>query len=192
MITKQTLQNWLAKDDLKSVLNGLYTLAKKYDNEQILGDVIIQSGRIQSLEDKRKAGTISLNDDHIESAKIRQALLCILNELPEDWSEMDVRTYRSITKTDLISNWKKLITIFIAGIALLIIIVKISGYNLEAILERKDKIEFPTEQIKKRTKVSTTGNKSPAIQTRDGDVNINYGENETKKDTILSAQKNQK
>ncbi|HPH22091.1 MAG TPA: hypothetical protein PLE32_25045 [Haliscomenobacter sp.] len=186
MTAKQTLLNWLSKDDFKSILKGLHHLADRYNDEQVRNDATFQSGRLEALEKQRTKDIISLADDHLEAAKIRQALLQIINELPDDWA---VEGMESISTTFMIgskSNWKKYAAYIAAFVALFAGIAEMTGYSVRDIFQKKDTTEIPGEALPPASKTSTTGDNSPAVITHDGDVHINYGETQPKKDSTTN------
>jgi uncharacterized protein YcgL (UPF0745 family) len=86
MTAKPILLNWIAEDDLKKVFQGLLFLAKKHEDEQILNNATFQSGRLKALDKEKINDTISHEEYYLQSAKIRQALLQIIQELPENWT----------------------------------------------------------------------------------------------------------
>ena len=192
MAAKSTFLNWLAKDDLTKIIHGLFSLAEIYKDEQILSNASFQSGRLKALEEKRIKNLISLNDEHIETAKIRDALMSIIQNLPDDWT-LEERENMSIASASLFkSKWKKYAAYFAAAIALLAGITEFSGYNLKDIFQKSGNAATPNQIQPFTPKASTTGENSPAIITDEGDVNINYGEPKTKKDSTSQMKTPQK
>lgn len=183
MAIKTMFLNWLANDDLKKVFQGLFSLGEKYKDEQLHINTSFQSGRSKALEEKRIKNLISLNEYQIEIAKIRDALVSIIQDLPDNWTleEKDNLPVTSVLPYE--KNWKKYAAFFAAAIALLAVIAEFSGYNLKDIFQKNAKTATPTEIQPSSPKASTTGENSPAVITDDGDVNINYGEPRPKKDS---------
>ena len=192
MPAKQILLNWLAGDDLKKVFQGLFFLADKYNDEQLRDDATFQSGRLKALEKQRINGTISQEEDYLQTAKIRQAILQIVQALPDDWilDGMD-RPLVSHSFSSKI-NWKKYVAYFAAAIVILAGIAKLSGYSVRDIFQKNNTTEIPPEMKPPAPKASTTGDNSPAVITDEGDVNINYGEPEPQKDSTSTPKIPQK
>ncbi len=95
MSAKKILYNWLAADELEKVLQGLFSLAKKYEDQRLLHNTTLQSGRLKALKSKRIGGVLSNSDSTLESNAIREALIQINNDLSEDWTmeEAEVSGY---------------------------------------------------------------------------------------------------
>jgi hypothetical protein len=85
MSAKQILLDWLAKNELKKVFQGLLFLAEKYKDEQLRSNTAFQSGRLKSLENQWLTGTISQEENHLQAAKVREAIVNLINGLPDDW-----------------------------------------------------------------------------------------------------------
>jgi hypothetical protein len=183
MTAKQTFLNWLAQNDLKKVLKGLLLLANRYKYEQLRNDATFQSGRLKALEAQRLKNTISSDEDKLETAKIRQALLHIINDMPNNWTLEEIEINTDSYEADPKSNWKKYAAYIFAAVVFLGGIAKLSRYNLNVLLGKSEKTEQPAITQPPLNKVSTTGGNSPAVITHDGDVNINYGEIKPKKDS---------
>ncbi|GEM_PF-2180945 len=192
MASKPALLNWLAEDDLQKVFQGLFSLAYKYKNEQLRSDATLQSGRFKGLEKQRLNSTISQEEDHLQRAKIRQALLQIIQNLSDDWTLEGMGNTPVSAASLSNANWKKYAAYFVAAIALLAGIAELSGYSLRDYLKKNDTTEIPAEIQPPAPKASTTGDQSPAIITDDGDVNINYGDSKSKKDSTHITQNPQK
>lgn len=180
MIAKQTLLDWLAADDLQKVFKALFGLAEKYKNEQLRNDATFQSGRLKALERQRTNGIISSEDDHLEAAKIRQALVQIIQGMPDEWALKEMENVAVISTVSSKINWKKYAAYVTALVALLGGIAEFSGYNLRDLFLRKETVEQPSETLLPDAKVSTSGDKSPGVITNDGDVKINYEETENR------------
>jgi hypothetical protein len=70
----QYFQELLQKDINKTV-KELLDVTKKGNEKDIHNNLIMQSGRLNSINNDNNMGVIPLHDYHIEIAKIRQALL---------------------------------------------------------------------------------------------------------------------
>ncbi len=186
MTAKQILLRWLAEDDFQRVLQGLFLLADKHKDEQLRNDATFQSGRLKALEKQKRNGAISQEEDHLQTAKIREALLQIVQELPDGWllDEMDHPPVFHAASSKI--NWKKYAAYFAGSVALLAGVAEMSGYSVRDIFPKKETTEIPGEIQPPGPKASTTGDNSPAVITRDGDVNINYGDTKPKKDSTTT------
>ena len=192
MAIKSIFLNWLANDDLKKVFQGLFSLAEKYKDEQLHINTSFQSGRLKALEEKRIKNLISLNDEHIETAKIRNALMSIIQNLPDDWTLEERENMSIASASQFKSKWKKYAAYFAAAIALLAGIAELSGYNLRDIFQKNGNTATPNQIQPSTPKASTTGENSPAIITDEGNVNINYGESKPKNDSINQIKTSEK
>jgi len=171
---------------LKRVLNGLHQLADRYKDEQLRNDVTFQSGRLKALEGQRIRNIISSDDDHLHTAKIRQALLQIINDLPNDWTAERIESNSASFPAGSKIKWKKYAAYLAAAIALLAGIAEFSRYSLSDFFEEKKTTEQPAITSPPSDKASTSGDNSPAVITDEGDVNINYGEPKPKKDSTIN------
>jgi len=192
MASKPTFFNWLAEDDLQKVFQGLFFLAYKYKNEQLRSDATLQSGRFKGLEKQRLNSTISQEEVHLQGARIRQALLQIIQNLSDDWTLEGMGNTPVYAASLSNANWKKYAAYFVAAIALLAAIAELSGYSLKDVFTKNDTTEIPAAIQPPAPKANTTGDNSPAIITDDGDVNINYGDIKPKKDSTGNTQNPQK
>jgi hypothetical protein len=183
MSAKQILLDWLAKNELKKVFQGFFFLAEKYKDGQLRSNTAFQSGRLKSLENQWLTGTISQEEEHLQSAKIREALLHIIQGLPDDWTLDGMENAPPSFAASSKSNWKKYAVSFAAVIAVMAGIAELSGYSISDIFHKKETTEIPAKIQPPAINLSTTGDNSPAIITNDGDVNINYGEPKPKADS---------
>lgn len=184
MTAKKTLLNWLAQNDFQRVLKGLDLLETQYKDEQLRNDVTFQSGRLTALEQQRAEDTISAEDDRLQTAKIRQALLLIVNGLSENWTAEGIENIPSTLPIISKTNWKKYAAYIAAAIAVLASIAEFSGYSVRNLFVKQEVKEQPVSPPAPSQKVSTSGDNSPAVITEDGDVIINYGETKSKKDSV--------
>lgn len=192
MTAKQILLNWLAEDDLQKVVKGLFFLADKYKDEQLLNDATFQSGRLKALEKQRINDIIPLDDNHLQAAKGRDALIKIIQSLNNDWSLNGMENVPPTFPESSKMNWK-IHTLYIAiAISFLIGITGFLVYSISNFFEQKEPTEQTVKPSSPNQKVSTSGENSPAVITDDGDVEINYGEPKTDKDSINKKQTHQK
>jgi len=190
MASKPALLNWLAEDDLQKVFQGLFFLANKYKDEELHNDATLQSGRFKALEKQRLNSTISQDEDHLQRAKIRQALLQIIHGLSDDWTLEGMENTPVSAAAPSKINWKKYAAYFSAAIAFLAGIAEFSGYSLRNIFKDNEVTEQPAATIPPSQKVTTYGRNSPAVIINDGD--FNYGGIQSKKDSTRTTQKPQK
>ena len=172
------------EDDFQRVLKGLDLLETQYKDEQLRNDVTFQSGRLTALEKERTEEPISSEDDRLQRAKIRQALLLIVNGLSEDWIAEGMENIPSTLPIISKTNWKKYAAYIAAAIAVLASIAEFSGYSVSNLFAKPEVKEQPVSPPTPSQKASTSGNNSPAVITEDGDVIINFGEAKSKKDSI--------
>lgn len=192
MIAKQILFKWLAEDDLQKTFQGLFFLANKYKDEQLQNNATFQSGRLKALEKHKINGTLSHEEDHLQSAKIRQALLQIIQGLPDNWILVGMKDAPVSLAASSKINWKKYAAYVAALVALLAGIAELTEHSVRDIFQKKDTTEIPAETHPTAPNASTTGDNSPAVITNDGDVDINYGEPKPKKDSTGTKQTLQK
>jgi len=131
--------------------------------------------------------TIAQEEYHQETNRLKKALLNLINDLPDDWT---LEGSDSLLKSSKIS-WKKYIAYLTAAVALLAGVAELSGYSIRDIFHQGEPTETPVKVEPPASKVSTTGDNSPAVITDDGDVNIGYGETATKKDSTQNPRNQQ-
>ena len=184
MTAKKTLLKWLTQNDFQRVLKGLDLLETQYKDEQLRNDVTFQSGRLTALEQQRAEETISSEDDRLQMAKIRKALLQIVNGLSENWNAEGIENIPSTLPIISKTNWKKNAAYIVAAIAILAGIAEFSGYSVRDLFVKKEEKEQPVSPPVPSQEVSTSGDNSPAVITNGGDANFNYGEVKSEKDSI--------
>lgn len=188
MSAKDILLNWLADNDLEKVFQALFFLAENYRDEQLRHGATLQSGRQKALETQRISGTLSNDEEALQSARIRAALLQIIKGLNDDWTLDGIENPPVPFPPTSKMNWKKYAAYFAAVIAVLAGVAELSGYNFRDIFRKNEKMENPAVKQPSTPNVSTTGHNSPAVITRDGDVHINYEEPKSTKDTATTKQ----
>ena len=77
-------------------------------------------------------------------------------------------------------------------VALLAGIAEVTGYSIRDFFQEGEHTEIPEKVKPTSPEVSTTGDNSPAIITDEGDVNINYGDPTSKKDSTHNSKTQQK
>ena len=183
MSAKKILINYVAIDELEKVLQGLFFLAKKYGDERLLHSTTMQSGRLKALGLEKRNGILSHAEEALQSAKIRDALLHIINDLPDDWTMAGMENESVPSSSVSNTKWKKYAAYIAGVVAVLAGVAEMSGYNLRDIFKNNQKTEIPLKPSQPKQSATTSGDKSPAVITNDGDVNISYGETQLPKDT---------
>lgn len=183
MSAKQILLDWLAKNELKKVLQGLSFLAEKYKDEQVRNNTASQSGRLKFLENQWTAGTISQEEYHLQAARLREALLNLINDLPDDWTLDGMENAPASFGSSSKSNFIWYATYFVTAVTIMAGIAELSGYSVRDLLNQRETTEQPVKTSPSPSNASTTGSQSPAIITDEGDVNISYGEPASKQDS---------
>lgn len=84
---KNHLRQLVAEDELRQVMKLLVSIAKNRKDSRTENEVSLQMGRLSSIENQHHANTISLEDYKLELAKIRQALLYLIDKLPDGDSD---------------------------------------------------------------------------------------------------------
>lgn len=182
MSAKQIILKSLANDDLKKVIQLLFHLADRYNDEELSINIALQSSRINELDRQVAKGVISSEEYYVQSAKIKTALLRSIRELDDDW-RLDKKGVSIILQSLNPKKKKNRVLVYIGLMALFLI-----GFIV--IFRLNDKKSIPQQQPIKtsinpnlKPNVSTTGDQSPAIHTDDGDVNVNYGGATLRSDT---------
>jgi hypothetical protein len=183
MTAKKILLNWLSGNDIKKVLQGFDFLANKYGDEQLRNDTALQSARLKALEEQRAKNSISPVDDRIEAARIMHNLWQMSLALSNKWSFEELEIAPVTIPAASKGRWKKITLAIVAIIGVLGGIAEFSGYSIRDLFKNNSTVEKPVETRPSASNASTTGDKSPAIITRDGDVSINYGDTTAKKDS---------
>lgn len=179
MTAKQTLLDSLRQNRLEKILDGLSQLADTYKDKQLQGDAAFQSSRLKAVQQKIARNTISRQDEELEMAKIRVALLELINDLPDSWPAKQIEASPASSS----KPWQKYILYGILSIVLVLGLAEMLGYGPSTFFQQEQTIEPPVEPQTPAPKVSTTGDNSPAVITRDGDVNISYGAEKPEKDS---------
>jgi len=91
MNAKKTLSHWIAGGDLERAMHGLELVQDKQGMKQD-DDFVLQKSRYNALKSSLLHGTISQADYLLELAKIRQAVLDMVNHLAEHWSAEGLET----------------------------------------------------------------------------------------------------
>lgn len=201
MSAKQILLHHLAQDDLPKVLKGLMFLADKYKDEQVRNNATFQSGRLKALEKQIISGTLSQEEEHLQSAKIREAILHIIQGLPDDWTLGGMENAPASFNSSSKRNWKKYAAIIVIILLIVAVILELLGYKISGLFPQKyivyivggvsflagiaELTGYSLRDIFKKGDANDTsegsqsarteGKNSPAVIAK-GDVNISYGE----------------
>jgi len=190
MTVRQELLNQYYQNDLKSALEKLCSLGKEYFNTQILNNATLQIERLEALENRRQTNTILSENYQLEYRKVKQSLLQMINDLPNEWAEQSIGNDLGTSPIDSKINWKKYTTLFTGTIILLAAIAELTGFSIKDFFRETEPIkELPTQQPTKSA--SATGEGGHAIITDDGDVHINYEEPKTQKDSTVAKKHSQ-
>lgn len=149
MSQKQILKSLISKDHIAEVLTELYSATAKIP--RLHNEVIQLSGRFQLNERKRRLDVVHNDDVNREYNKIRDALLAIIDELPE------IAVLPPSKKT----NWVAIAT-FIVGLVALIANI---GTIKDTFFGNHDTKEAkPIDKSQKIDSPSTTGSINKPIQ----------------------------
>ncbi len=82
---KVALMNLIGEGNTEQVLADLISLGQKYEDDQLIREATFQSGRYNQLEKDRRNGVKSDEEYIRESNRIRQALITLTSEIPDEW-----------------------------------------------------------------------------------------------------------
>lgn len=151
---KEKLQNFIALGNTAEAIKQLRGLAPGLD-ESLRDEILLQSGRFERYAREKRIGLLSHEEENIQLSKINDALLSIIQRLPDDIPEF-------VTGNTNAMKWSG---ILIGIITVLAVIAVISGKGLKNIITSEPP---PVHQ-------ETKGDQSPAVI--GDDVKINYGDN---------------
>jgi hypothetical protein len=123
MNAKSTLAQWLANGDLDRTLRGLEWLQSQH-RTALDTDLVLQQSRFQWLQQQHNQGVVSEEHYRTELARIRVAMLAILENVPDDWPSAGLEEVRPAAALPTKSNtwWRSgtFWTYFIAAAGLLV------------------------------------------------------------------------
>ncbi len=190
MSAKQILLKWLNQDEISKILKGLLFLAETYKDEQLRNHTNFLSGHFNALKKQKIYNTLINEEQQLQAAKIRKALLKIIKEIPEHWT---LNGFKGVPTSSKI-NWKHYAASVTAVVALLAGIAQLSGFSIKDLFIRKENTtqNIKTSVTEPSQQVKTSGDKSPGVINKDGNVTINYGEIKAKNDTIKPPKEEEK
>ncbi|MCA0237934.1 MAG: carboxypeptidase-like regulatory domain-containing protein [Bacteroidetes bacterium] len=112
MNAKQTLLNWLASGDIDRVLRGIDFVN---DREGIKSDdvLVTQTSRFHMLQSSKAKGIVSDAEFLVELARIREAVLILVNGLGDHWDAVGLESVQpgnksfGIPSTPGASTWRR-------------------------------------------------------------------------------------
>ncbi len=187
MNLKEILISWLEAGDTPRVLSGLSVVRKRWTNKDFAFDISFQSGRYQDLQAQQAKGVISQAEYQLESAKIRQVLIEIINTFPDHWTSEgleDIPSTKNLFSGTTWKKWPAIVTVIIIFSGLLL---QFTGYPLHNIFQKNLIRQMQTTSsdtlLKPKLQINTSGDKSPAINAPGGNVEIIYRETTSAKKT---------
>ncbi len=81
------LEHLLAQGELEAAIEGGLILCRFYKHNELKSTLAQYSGRFHTLMDEYHAGTINDDDYRPERARITQAMLEFLEQIPSDWTD---------------------------------------------------------------------------------------------------------
>lgn len=81
---KETLRNLLAHDKTERAIKMLLACIPRLEDRDLKNDIIIQSGKYGEYEKQKRRGTASDEELEIFLSKIREAILSLIDHLPDD------------------------------------------------------------------------------------------------------------
>ncbi len=170
---KENLKKQLAQNKTKQVIQQLLTLISHLEDQELHNEVILQSARFEKYERANRLGISSYEEEGISIAKINQALLSIINQLPNE-SDESIPSNPNLKKEkknpDIKKNWQKWALAISGIIAVMAGIAEFTGYNLRDMVGGENDAELPlTVTVKVRDMEGNRPLKS------EGKLVIDYG-----------------
>ncbi|PHN04304.1 hypothetical protein [Flavilitoribacter nigricans] len=150
---KEKLQNFIALGNTAEAIQQLRAL-KPALGESLQNEITLQSARFESYSRDRRNGVLSNEEENIQLARINDALLGIIQQLPAEIPGIPSR------KTSAM-KWGGII---VGAITLLAAIAELSGYSLRDLFQADTPPPIQQE---------THGNQSPAVIGDDTEINYN-------------------
>jgi hypothetical protein len=85
MNVRSLLLQWFSEGDLQRVLAGLDLLCQHHADPRRREDVLLLSNRLRHQQAQQRKGTISQADYNLEHARLSEALMDLVQQLPTDW-----------------------------------------------------------------------------------------------------------
>lgn len=195
-MNKNSLLELLSQGKTHLVIVQLRRLAPQQE-EDVKEEITQQSARFQSLAREKRLGLLSYEEQTVQQAKINAALVELIRQLPEG-------QFSNRARWQTLAKWGSLVAASLALLAAIAEISGYSLRDffknkdkIEKLVEEppalpnQDTFSNPTHQAEKpqqttrsssekasgspNIKQITKGDKSPAVITDEGNVNINYG-----------------
>jgi len=127
MSSKAQLKEQIVQGNLKSVLQVLLSSSEG----ELHNQVVHLSSRLSDLTNKTNKGILSEEQTNLERNRIANALLALVEELPDNLVLKDIEEFKEhLTPNRTSINWKKWLGIAVGLIAALAGIAELSGYSL--------------------------------------------------------------
>ena len=130
---QRTLETWLEQPDIPRVLRGLQALAEQHQDKTLKSAALSQSSRYRTLRDQRNKGLISQADSQLEEARIREALIQLITDLPAEWDDTplaDIPPTKRKRRQRKPIAWARFAAGAAAVIAVLAGLAEFTGYSL--------------------------------------------------------------
>jgi hypothetical protein len=138
MNAKEILNSWIESGDTERVLLGLSIVCKRWGHKDLSSDITFQTGRYKTLKDQQSKQIISQVDYQLESAKLRQALIDLIRDFPDHWTNEGLETIQQDTHLSSGgTNWRKWVVIAAGAVAFGGVVAEFSGYPIRDIFQSK-------------------------------------------------------
>ncbi|MCR9286321.1 MAG: hypothetical protein NXI23_02915 [Bacteroidetes bacterium] len=108
---KNELKILLAQDETREVLETLLSESKKASDHESNQQLILLSARLEKLEKSQLIGTLSTAEFNVESAKINQGLLALVDKMPFQPSTIKVKSNTKENDSKEGYQWKYILII---------------------------------------------------------------------------------
>jgi Effector-associated domain 11 len=195
MKAKSILTQWLADGDLDRTLRGLEWLQNRHLAAPDT-DLMLQKSRFLSLQNDRDRGTIPEEHYRIEMARIRMAILALVENAPDNWPSAGLEQVRPAAGSmrGRSFNFKKWVAIAAGAMVFLAAIAEFSGYSLRDFFEKKASapVMQSTQEVEKNIKKPAEMHPVEPVKTENqpkNQTNINV-KDKAKVGTIITGDSN--
>ena len=116
MNSKEELQSLIAEGKVQKALNNLLEITKKKNLKELHDEVLMISAKYKSYEKEKRLGTSKNETQNISLAKINEALLQIINQIPgKEGKQYQKLANRKSSRNEMKRIWK-----FVLGISVII------------------------------------------------------------------------